>query len=187
MYLLTDAPRRQIPRISDLVNDMKKLAELNITTDRLRLIPLKLSDAEKLHELSNHREITDKVDILSTPFTVNDAKKLLSYESDRDECFFGISLKEDSTFVAVMGAHLYGGKSIEIGYWVHPGHKRRGFVSEALNHLTASLHHHYPDCIIMAECRPENIPSFSLLKKCGFIPTGKPGNRPGRQILIWQE
>ncbi|WP_367144287.1 GNAT family N-acetyltransferase [Pantoea stewartii] len=166
---------------------MKKLADINVCTERLKLIPLKLSDARKLSELSNYKEVTEKVDILKTPFTEEDAKKLLSRESGRDECFFGVFLKEDSTLVAVVGAHSDGHAVIEIGYWAHPAYKRKGYVSEAVKKLTTGIHQFYPDFKIIAECLPENLPSFLLLKKCGFISTGKVGHRPGREILIWRK
>lgn len=166
------------------MHDLSQITDLE--TDRLFLRRLDVHDASALHALTNHKDITEIVHFLPTPFTLHDAQALLATQADGKNQFIGVWLKTTQTLVATIGTHMHGSNSIEIGYWVHPLFQRQGIAKEAVSALLAHLHAYFPEKSLVAECRPENVPSWSLLQKIGFAPTRQNGLRPGRKILLWQ-
>ncbi|WP_405054175.1 GNAT family N-acetyltransferase [Telmatospirillum sp.] len=126
--------------------------------------------------------ITEMVDFLPNPFGLDDAMALIRSQGARDR-FFGI-WNSDCALVAVAGAHLQGSARIEIGYWVGRAFQGRGYASEIAPGLIRELDARYPQCQVMAECRPENAASWAVLRKCGLMPTGANGHRVGRQVLV---
>lgn len=155
-------------------------------TSRLFLRGLTDGDAQALQSLTNHPEITEIVHFLPTPFSVQDAQKLIEGRSDGQDRFVGVWFRGQPAMVAVMGVHLRDNDEIEIGYWVHPQQHRKGIAREALSALLAKLNSLFPHRTLIAECRPENQASWALLEKSGFVATQAAGHRPGRRRFIWQ-
>lgn len=163
---------------------MDTLAQLPTQeTQRLHLIPLNEGHAEPLQKLTNHKEITEIVHFLPTPFALKDAETLLAGKGDGKDRFVGVWLKNQPDMVAVIGTHIPETQDIEVGYWVHPEHHRKGIATEAVSAVIAMLQKHFPKRQIIAECRPENKPSWLLLEKLGFRDTLQAGHRPGRSKL----
>ncbi|MXV36726.1 MULTISPECIES: GNAT family N-acetyltransferase [unclassified Saccharibacter] len=142
-------------------------------TERFTLHPLTQQDATLLTELTKHKDITDVVHFLPTPFTRADTEALL--EATRDE---GGQL---------LGVWFYGSASLAAVIGVHPAQYRRGIAYEAVSAVLEALTHHVPQRQIIAECRAENRPSWQLLEKLGFVATGKNGLRPGRYVFVWRD
>lgn len=159
----------------------------DIQTPRLHLRALNEDDAEALEVLTNHTQITEIVHFLPTPFTVVDAKKLILGNADGQDRFIGVWLHGCADMVAVIGTHLQDGNEIEVGYWVHPEQQRKGIAREAVTALIEKLSEIFPQRQIVAECRPENQPSWTLLEKIGFDATDKLGHRPGRYRFLWKQ
>ena len=55
-----------------------------------------------------------------------------------------------------------------LGYWIRPDYARQGYMSEAVNALTAYAFTAMDLSRIEAACLPENDPSRGLLERCGF-------------------
>ncbi|GBQ06599.1 GNAT family N-acetyltransferase [Saccharibacter floricola] len=156
-------------------------------TERFTLRPLTKQDATVLTELTNHKDITEVVHFLPTPFTRADADALLDVTREEGGQFLGVCFHGNVSLVAVIGVHPRGDDQVEIGYWVHPAQYRRGIAYEAVSAALEALTHNVPQRQIIAECRAENRPSWQLLEKLGFVATGEYGLRPGRHVFVWRD
>ena len=163
------------------------LAHLSpIETARLRLAPLVSSDAEAVRTLTDDPAITGAVDFLSAPFTLAQARQLIGPAKIRKDCFLGARLRSDGTLAAIVGLHLRGDHAAEIGYWVGGAARGQGIGTEAVVAAVGLLRERFPHRFLIAECRPENTASVSLLRKVGFRDTGDEGHRPGRRIFTYE-
>jgi RimJ/RimL family protein N-acetyltransferase len=173
------------------------LADLpGIETARLSITALRPGDAQALRRLTDDPAITAAVDFLPTPFTLQDAEDLIRSGARGQDRFLGAWTRgveaieagapSDATgrqLVGVVGTHLRGAGVIEIGYWIGGAARGRGFAFEAVSAIIALLGGRFPARTIVAECRPANVASWSLLEKLGFRDTGEAGHRPGRRLL----
>lgn len=166
-------------------NTLENISE--IQTSRLHLRILDKKDTEDLQRLTNHSQITNTVHFLPTPFTDVDARNLIAGKADGRDKFVGVWLQGLDDMAAVIGTHLHNENEIEIGYWVRPDQQRKGIAREAVTALIMRLTELFPKHEIIAECRPENYPSWQLLEKIGFRATSELGHRPGRYRLIWNK
>lgn len=155
----------------------------SIETKRLRLAALEPDDAEELRALTDDAAITEAISFLSTPFTLADAEALIRSQNHRDR-FLGARLTKGDALIGVIGTHLHGDDSVEIGYWIGTLHQGMGYATEAAQGVAARLGDLFPGRKIIAECRPENVASWAVLTKVGFVPTGEDGKRSGRKLLI---
>jgi len=165
----------------NLASSLRNLPELR--TVRLRIAPLQTRDAAPLQGLTDDPRITEAIDFLSSPFTYADALGLIAKNDGDGDRFLGLWELQTDALVGVFGVHLRDEDSIEIGYWVGSAYQGRGYALEAVIGLSSLLAIHCPRRRILAECRPENIPSWKVLTKAGFVPTGREGIRAGRKLL----
>ena len=149
-------------------------------TERLSIRPLRPSDAEALQVLTDDPAITERVIFLPSPFTLADGEAVIG-SNDEENCFLGIWLED--ALIGVVGTHLRPGNQLEIGYWFGPAVHRRGYATEAVSAVMAKVREIYPDRQLIAQCVLENKPSWNLLHKLGFRPTGEPGQWAGRALL----
>jgi len=84
-------------------------------TERLRILPLRSTDAEALRALTDDPAVTGAIDFLSSPFQLADAQALIR-SNDDENCFLGAW--DDAALIGVVGAHARGDDRIEIGYWI---------------------------------------------------------------------
>lgn len=166
------------------------LADLpRIETARLAIAPLQVTDAPALRQLTDDPAITAAVDFLPTPFTLQDAEDLIRSCGRGRDCFLGAWTRDgvpdaaSRALAGVVGTHLRGAGTIEIGYWVGGAARGRGFAYEAVSAILDLLGERFPARLIVAECRPTNVASWGLLEKLGFRDTGEEGHRPGRRLL----
>ncbi|GBU18886.1 MULTISPECIES: GNAT family N-acetyltransferase [Methylobacterium] len=154
-----------------------------VETLRLTVRPLAAEDAEVLRRLTDDPAITGAVDFLPAPFTLEDAQGLIASGRRGTDVFLGARARKDGTLVGVVGAHLRGPGTIEIGYWIGGAARGRGYGTEAVAGVLVALRQRFPKRGVLAECRPENTASWGLLTKLGFHETGAEGHRPGRRVL----
>jgi RimJ/RimL family protein N-acetyltransferase len=147
------------------------------------LAPLKDEDAPALRALTDNPAITDAISFLKSPFTLDDAMGLIRANGAPEDCFLGVRRRADRALIAVIGAHLRGESTVEVGYWVGAAYQRQGYATEALGALIAKIADAMPGRQIIAECRPENRASVRVLEKLGFQTTGASGVRPGREVF----
>jgi RimJ/RimL family protein N-acetyltransferase len=152
-------------------------------TARLRLSPLEPSDAAEIELLTSDPAITAAVSFLPYPFSRADAAALIARNGGDRECFLGVRRRADAALVGVAGAHLAGEAEVEIGYWIGLAFQNKGYATEAVTLLVATLDRCIPDRRPFAECRPDNAASWAVLAKLGFRATGEPGARPERVRL----
>ncbi|WP_039392849.1 GNAT family N-acetyltransferase [Novosphingobium sp. MBES04] len=152
-----------------------------ITSARLSIRPLLINDVDDLAGMTDDPAITDVIHFLPSPFTRSDAFALIGQNDDRN-CFLGAFL--DGGLIGVVGTHLHDEDRLEIGYWIASRHQRQGFALEAVSNVISRIRELYPKRQITAECRIGNEASWALLHKLGFRSVGRPGDRPGRELLI---
>lgn len=165
-----------------------------IETARLSVAALQPADAAALRRLTDDPAITAAVDFLPTPFTLQDAEDLIRSGRRGRDCFLGAWTRDGADpgvapdpagrdLVGVVGTHLRGTGTIEIGYWIGGAARGRGFAYEAVSAILGLLGARFPARLVVAECRPANVASWGLLQKLGFRDTGEEGHRPGRRLL----
>ncbi len=150
-------------------------------TARLRLAPMRPSDAARLRAITDDRAITDRIHFLARPFTRVAALRLIRGAGDGRDRFIGVW--RGLSLVGVVGAHFGGDDRIEIGYWIARAHHGKGYATEAAACVVTLLQRRFAARVVVAECRPDNRASWRVLAKLGFRPTGALGLRPGRHVL----
>jgi RimJ/RimL family protein N-acetyltransferase len=141
---------------------------LALSTDHCRITPLLADDARALAAITDET-VTSRVHFLPAPFTeaaVRDAS--------------GVDL------YGVIGVHRRPGGEYEIGYWFAARVRGQGIATESVRAVVAALAASRPGTRIVAECHPDNEPSRALLRRAGFVSTGRPGKRPGRILMEWR-
>jgi RimJ/RimL family protein N-acetyltransferase len=154
-----------------------------IETARCRIAPLRPEDDAAFQALTNDPIITDAVSFLEGGFTLDEARALIAKQVNGEDAFLGIRHRASDALAGMIGAHLHGLNTIEIGYWIGAGFRGQGYATEAGAGLIAALRRGFPHRRIIAECRPENRASWRVLTKLGFTPTGAEGLRVGRKLL----
>ena len=155
----------------------------DVRTARCRLAPLGAGDAPAL-AASTDASVTERIHFLPEPFTADDARALLVRQPLGDS-YFGVRDRQTDALLGVIGVHFSTRRrAIEIGYWFAATARGRGLAQEALGALTPRLALAHPDKRIIAECHPENAPSWGLLQRAGFAPTTQAGYRPGRVLFV---
>ena len=149
-------------------------------TERLVIMPLSTADVGAVQALTDDPAITEVVQFLRSPFTCVEAAALIGKNDDKT-CFLGAFLQDE--LVGILGTHAHGDDRLEIGYWIGTKFQRKGYAAEAASASIALLRTIYPDRQMTAECKLGNDASWALLHKLGFRPTGRRGDRPGRELL----
>jgi len=151
-----------------------------IETERLVVRCYQPSDAKLLAE-----SVTESLEHLKPwmpwvhdepePF-VEKEKRMVRFRGmfDLNENYvYGIFNKEETKLLGGTGLHpRLGDNELEIGYWIHKDHVRRGLVTEstaALIKVAFELVHVHR---IEIHCDPRNIASASVPRKLGFIHEG---------------
>ena len=157
-----------------------------IETARLRIAPLTPDDAPALQRLSDDPAITGAVDFLPERFGLDDARGLIGSARRGRDVFLGVRERGEAALVGVVGTHLRALEAIEIGYWIAGSARGRGYAGEAVGAVVGLLTRDHPRRLVVAECRPDNVASWSLLRKLGFPFKDDEGHRPGRRLMVWR-
>lgn len=157
---------------------------LALSTDHCRITPLLPDDARALAAITDETA-TAQVDFLPTPFTEADARALIAGSGGGD-VFHAVRDARGRDLNGVIGVHRRGREEYEIGYWFALRVRGTGLASEAVRAVVAALASSRPGASIVAECHPDNTPSRALLRRVGFVSTGRRGKRPGRMLMEWR-
>jgi len=141
-------------------------------------------DAREFMGVCDDPLIAENIPFISANFGLHHATALLASVDRRRDCFFGVFNRQTMQLMGVVGAHLSARNDIEIGYWLRPDCHGQGFAFEAVKTVIEGLELAFPDRRIVAQCRPENVPSWRLLMKLGFVGLGDEGAREGRHFLV---
>ena len=156
----------------------------DIEMRRCRIAALRLEDAPSLQAITD-ASVTSRVHFLAEPFLLADAEALIRGGEDGHR-FLGVWSRETSHLLGVVGANPKTPYETEVGYWFAAPARGRGLAAEAVGAVIAALADENPLCRIVAECRPDNRPSWTLLERIGFRKTERKGDRPGREVLFWR-
>ncbi|RYD44697.1 MAG: N-acetyltransferase [Sphingomonadales bacterium] len=129
--------------------------------------------------------VTSQVHFLPAPFTEADARVLIAGSGGGD-VFHAVRDENGLALNGVIGVHRRIGHEYEIGYWFATRARGKGIATEAVRAVVGALASSRPGCSIVAECHPDNERSRALLRRIGFVSTGRPGNRPGRMLMSWR-
>lgn len=145
-----------------------------IITPRLRLDPLRASDAPAMFEYLSRPEVR-----LYQTFEPAELEDVLEYiESSQAHPFgapgewfqLGMRRLADDVLIGDVGVHVLGNdpRQAEIGISLHPSHQGVGYATEAfrgvLGHLFDELEKHR----VMASVDPRNVASIALLERVGM-------------------
>ncbi|MFT7070896.1 MAG: RimJ/RimL family protein N-acetyltransferase [Spirosomataceae bacterium] len=158
---------------------------INLTTDRVRLRLLKISDLNAVHELHSFPE-TDRFNTLGIPKNLQETEPIISGWINEGQIenacnfVFTIELLDDGQFIGLFELKLSNKKhrKTEVWYKLHPDFWDKGYATEAVNSI---LNYGFKELNlyrIEAGCAVENVGSIKVLEKVGMTREGI-----GRQIL----
>ncbi|HET6537448.1 MAG TPA: GNAT family N-acetyltransferase [Sphingopyxis sp.] len=162
---------------------MMKVPDFQIQTARCQILRLTGADAGEVAAITD-ASVTDRVDFLPADFDLAAATALID-SMDRVTAYHGVRLIGTDALVGVIGVHAGEGQDLEIGTWFAAAARGQGLASETVSAVVRHLAALCPGCAIFAECAPANIPSWALLRRIGFAPSGQDGRRMGRRQLRW--
>jgi RimJ/RimL family protein N-acetyltransferase len=157
---------------------------LALSTARCRIAPLIADDARALTAITDET-VTSRVHFLPAPFTDADARALIAGSGGGD-VFHAVRDPRGLDLFGVVGVHRRAAGEYEIGYWFAARARGTGIATEAVRAVVTALAAAQPDRAIVAECHPDNDRSRALLRRVGFVSTGRPGKRPGRMLMMWR-
>ena len=161
------------------------MTEIKLSTDRLKLRFIELSDLESIHVLHSLPE-TDEFNTLGIPKNIQETKSIienwiLDNESpDANSFIFAIEQNMTQKFIGLISIKLGKEKfkSGEVWYKLHADYWNKGYGTEALHEILnfgfekLQLHR------IEAGCAVDNIGSIKVLEKVGMTREGRK-----RQVL----
>ena len=143
-----------------------------LRTDRLFLRPAWLEDAPELARTIGQEPVVRMLARVPWPYREEHARAWIGTPKDRYLPSLLVTLPEESgRIVGGCGLHEDAGR-IEVGYWIAPPYWSRGYATEALGGLLslARLAGHRR---IMGRHAADNAASARVLRKAGFLPTGR--------------
>jgi ribosomal-protein-alanine N-acetyltransferase len=120
-------------------------------------------DLSLLHEWDNNPDFRGEFEQLREE-TKTDLEKL--YDNLKDSQWFFIE-KKDGTKIGNI-AHLLSAGEVEVGYFVVPNERKKGYATEAIMIMVDYLFLSKAIERIQAKADPENIASCKALEKAGF-------------------
>lgn len=158
-----------------------KVPKLLITTDDLQIAPLAPQEAAELAAITDD-VARSRVNFLSDDFGPEQAAALIASMDERNQ-FHGVRRRTDQALVGVIGVHADQAMRLEIGYWFAATVRGQGTAFAAVQLVVQQLVARCCGAQIEAECAPQNVKSWALLRRLGFQPMGVDGNRAGRRLL----
>ena len=88
----------------------------------------------------------------------------------RDDLWLLLFLKGTGTLVGSSGMHRinWNVPRVEIGYWVHTKYAGKGYITEAVNGITAFALIELGAKRVEIRCDSENVRSAAVARRCGF-------------------
>ncbi|MES2288189.1 MAG: GNAT family N-acetyltransferase [Pseudomonadota bacterium] len=150
-----------------------------IRTENLLLRPGWAEDAAELYAAFAREDVVMTLARAPWPYALDDAVAYLGRERSSHEADLLIYLRTDNP------PRLIGGISIaehsgvaELGYWIVPSMRNRGYATEAGRALVAAARDSLRLDRLVSVHAVENPTSGRVLRKLGFAPTGRAELRP---------
>ncbi|KAA0969760.1 GNAT family N-acetyltransferase [Aureimonas fodinaquatilis] len=142
-----------------------------ITTRRLTLRLVKLTDAPAIAALANDRHIAEMTARIPHPYSLSDAETYLS--SLRHELVFAILRREDKRLMGLVSLREKDNSdALDLGYWLGRDFWNSGYATEAAHALIDYAFGELAAEAVEARCRVINGASRRVIHKCGFQYTG---------------
>ena len=145
---------------------------MQITTQRLSIRPLKLSDADKLFNYRKDAEANQFQGWI--PKTIADTKTFIqttASEMNQANTWFQLAVMktENKELIGDIGINFKQEiEQIGLGYTIAKQHQGKGYASEALQAIISVLFTEMNKHRITASVDPRNLPSIRVLEKLGF-------------------
>ncbi len=161
------------------------MAEIKLSSERLKLRLIELSDLDSIHALHSLPE-TDKFNTLGIPENIEETKLILNdwiLENKKSECknfTFAIEQNVSQKFTGLIAIKI-GSKKFkngEVWYKLNSNYWGKGFGTESLNSILSFGFEKLKLHRIEAGCAVENIGSIKVLEKVGMTKEGRK-----RQVL----
>ncbi|WP_426671600.1 GNAT family N-acetyltransferase [Mucilaginibacter sp. McL0603] len=150
----------------------------NLTTERLILRELRLTDAHEIFLLRSNERVNELIDRV-TATSIDEAHQfinmIISNQLNNESFMWVITLKDEPKLI---GTIVYWNiikekDQAEIGYELLPQFHSKGIMQEALLKVIDFGFKTLGLKTILAEPKANNQPSVKLLEKCGFVKTGE--------------
>ncbi|KKB07644.1 GNAT family N-acetyltransferase [Devosia chinhatensis] len=157
-----------------------------LSTARLVLTAPKMAHAAAIAELCNNANVHKWIARLPFPYGLEDARFFIEQivPSDEEACY-GLIL--DGALIGVVGLHLLGDEPAELGYWLGEPYWGHGYATEAAQALIAAARSAGATAL-GSRARTTNMASRNVLRKLGFVETGKiietDGNLEGQDMVL---
>ena len=140
-----------------------------LTTPRLTLRPLDLSDAGAVAALAGDWDVACMTGRIPHPYTLRDADRWIADIAPHE---FVRAVVHHGELIGAVGYAPHEDGSAEIGYWIGKPFWRQGFASEAAQALVAHCFDHERRSRLTCCHFVDNAASQRIIAKLGFKPTG---------------
>ena len=149
-------------------------------TERLTIRAPRVEDAQELLDavIESLPELRPWMpwakDPVTLDFQIARIRQVMAQWITRQELGLHAYLRGTSTLVLSSGLHRIDWQSgkFEIGYWVRTKYMGQGFVTEAVNGITAYAFTELHANRVEIRCDAQNIRSAAVAKRCGFLLEG---------------
>jgi RimJ/RimL family protein N-acetyltransferase len=146
-----------------------------LRTDRLWLRPYRDDDEDVVHRACQDPEIQRWVTAIPVPYTREDARRWVEEFAPKertDGLGLSVAIEADGQFVGSGGILLQPGRlGPEVGYWIAPWARGRGYAAEAAHALAEwGLALGAPRVHLVADVRNEA--SQAVARRAGFVREG---------------
>lgn len=148
-------------------------------TQRLVLRPGWADDAPALAEALGHEQLANKLTQLPWPYGLSDAKAFLArpYNPNAPQMLILLRTAGKPRLIGGIGLNQ-GADALELGYWIAPDYWGLGFATEASRAMIDIARHALQRPRVLARHFVDNPASANVLRKLGFVRTGKAEARP---------
>lgn len=146
-----------------------------LETPRLRLRPLRASDAPRIADLCSDFEVARTTARIPHPYALRDAEDFLALTADRNparEVDFALDHPVEG-LVGLLGFFGESAPASEIGYWLGRPYWGAGLMTEAVTAALAWAARDWGRTHVRAWRLDENPASDAVLVKSGFLYTGE--------------
>jgi RimJ/RimL family protein N-acetyltransferase len=142
-----------------------------VRTDRLVLRPFRTDDADAVFRACNDAEVQRWIGALPSPYTEADAAQWVGQFAPAERAEgrgLPTAIEADGALVGSGGAHFVPGRlGPEIGYWIAPWARRKGYAAEAAAALAGwALAHGAPRVHLYTDVN--NAASQAVAERAGF-------------------
>ena len=149
-----------------------------LTTERLQLRPLALSDDQEILFHRSDPRMLQYIDI-ERSHNLEDARRFIQkiehFVAENKSVYWAICLKNNPMLIGTICMWNLDEEnaSADIGYGLHPDFQGKGYMQEALEKVMEFGFSVVQAQTLIGVVHPENAPSIRLLEKNGFVRTGE--------------